>query len=102
MTDTTRSSPLLTNISRPICTSSWSESTSLVMRETMIAGLLAVVERHRQALQVVEHPEAQVAEERLADAADQQDLEPVGDVGDAGDDDVADDRGVEGAARRPP
>ena len=61
-------------------------------------GLLAVVEGHRQALEVVEHPQAQVAEERLADAADQQDLEPVGDVGDAGDHDVADDRGVEGAA----
>jgi hypothetical protein len=35
-TDTTRRSPLLTNISRPIWTSSWRESTSLVIRETMI------------------------------------------------------------------
>ena len=47
------------------------------------AGLLAVVERHRQPLQVVEHAEAQVAEERLADAADQLHLEPVRQVGDA-------------------
>ena len=36
MTDTTRRSPLLTNMSSPICTSSCSESTSLVIRDTMI------------------------------------------------------------------
>ena len=47
------------------------------------AGLLAVVERHRQPLEVVEHAEAQVAQERLADAADQLHLEAEGDVGDA-------------------
>ena len=35
-TETTSSRPLLTNISRPICTSSCSESTSLVIRDTMI------------------------------------------------------------------
>ena len=34
-TDTPRSRPLLTNMSSPICTSSCSESTSLVIRETI-------------------------------------------------------------------
>ena len=34
-TDTTSRIPLLTNMSRPICTSSCSESTSLVMRDTI-------------------------------------------------------------------
>ena len=34
-TDTARSRPLLTNMSSPICTSSCSESTSLVMRDTI-------------------------------------------------------------------
>ena len=72
--------------SRPICTSSASESTSEVMRDTSDAGLLPVVERHRQPLQVVEHPHAQVAEEALADARDDHDdLAPVDEVGDDGD-----------------
>ena len=88
---------MLTNMSRPICTSSWSESTSLVIRETITPGLLAVVEGHRQPLQVVEHADAQVAQEGLAEAADQLHLGPVGDVGEGGHDHVADDRRVEGA-----
>ena len=44
------------------------------------AGLLAVVERHRQPLQVVEHADAQVAQEALADPADHDDLEAVEEV----------------------
>ena len=44
------------------------------------ARLLAVVERHRQALQVVEHADAQVPQERLADAADEPHLPAIGDV----------------------
>ena len=96
--DTTSSSTLLTNMSRPICTSSCSESMSDVMRRHDHAGLLAVVERHRQPLQVVEHPDAQVAEEALADAADQHAPgRGTTKYADDGDDDVAGDREVERA-----
>ena len=96
------SSPLLTNMSRPIWTSSCMRVHVARHAGHDHAGLLAVVERHREALQVVEHPQPEVSQERLTDAADEQHLEPVGDVGDGGHDDVADDGRVERSRRRPP
>ena len=51
----------MTNCSRPDWTSSPIDSMSAVMRDDEHAGLVAVEERHRLALDVVEHPDAQDA-----------------------------------------
>ena len=62
------------------------------------ARLLAVVERHRQSLQVVEHAHAQVAQEPLADETDEHDLGAIDEVGGNGDTDVRHDRSIERGA----
>jgi hypothetical protein len=61
------------------------------------AGLLAVVEGHRERLEVVEHPDAQVPQERLAEPGDEQDLPAREQERGEGDDDVGADGEVQGA-----
>ena len=59
------------------------------------AGLLALEEAERQRLHVVEHSDAQVAQEPLADATDGHDLHSSDHVGDRSDDHIGDDRAVQ-------
>src|SRR5205807_2539352 len=59
------------------------------------AGLLAVVERHGESLQMVEDSQPQVAEEPFADETDQHDLGSIDEIGGGRHHDVEHDRAIE-------
>ena len=78
VTDPKSSNEFETNMSRPIWTSSANESMSDVNRLTTTPAFCRSSPAQREPLEVVEAPEAEVAEEPLADPPDHLHLEADG------------------------